>query len=106
MLRYDGSFPPMVTDSDSDSDSDSKPYCYIVLCTTFSTGTDSDLDPCMDSFRMVTVPILGMDLRPRDPNPNPSPLVEMSHDGTTKPKFQGNSKNSQIDFRMYLPNKD
>ena len=30
--------------------------------------------------RMITVPILGMDLRPRDPNPNPSPLVEMSHD--------------------------
>ena len=28
---------------------------------------------------MVTVPILGMDLRARDPNPNPSPLVEMSH---------------------------
>ena len=27
----------------------------------------------------VTVPILGTDLRPRDPNPNPSPLVEMSH---------------------------
>ena len=29
--------------------------------------------------QMVTVPILGMDLRPRNPNPNPSPLVEMSH---------------------------
>ena len=29
--------------------------------------------------QMVTVPILGTDLRPRDPNPNPSPLVEMSH---------------------------
>ena len=29
--------------------------------------------------RMVTVPILGTDLRPRDPNLNPSPLVEMSH---------------------------
>ena len=27
--------------------------------------------------RMVSVPILGTDLRPRDPNP--SPLVEMSH---------------------------
>ena len=27
--------------------------------------------------QMVTVPILGTDLRPRDPNPNPSPLVEM-----------------------------
>ena len=41
-----GLFPP----TDSDSDSDSKPYCYIVLCTTFSAGSDSDLDPCMDSF--------------------------------------------------------
>ena len=29
--------------------------------------------------QMVTIPILGMDLRPKDPNPNPSPLVEMSH---------------------------
>ena len=29
--------------------------------------------------RMVTVPILGKDLHPRDPNLNPSPLVEMSH---------------------------
>ena len=29
--------------------------------------------------RMVTVPISGMDLRPRDQNPNPSPLVEMNH---------------------------
>ena len=29
--------------------------------------------------RMVTVPILGMDLRPSDLNPNPSLLVEMSH---------------------------
>ena len=28
---------------------------------------------------MVAVPILGRDLCPRDPNPNPSPLVEMSH---------------------------
>ena len=28
---------------------------------------------------MVTVPMLRMDLRPRDTNPNPSPLVEMSH---------------------------
>ena len=29
--------------------------------------------------RKVTVPILGTDIRPRDPYPNPSPLVEMSH---------------------------
>ena len=41
-----GSFPPTETDLDSDSN----PYCYIVLCTTFSTGSDSDSDPCTDSF--------------------------------------------------------
>ena len=29
-------------------------------------------------FRMVTVPILGTDFHPRDTNPNPSSLVEMS----------------------------
>ena len=29
--------------------------------------------------QMITVLILGTDLHPRDPNPNPSPLVEMSH---------------------------
>ena len=29
--------------------------------------------------QMVTVPILGTDLHPRNPNPNLSPLVEMSH---------------------------
>ena len=49
VLPSNGSFPPTETDSDSDSDSDSKPYHYIVLCTTFSTGWDSDLDPCTDS---------------------------------------------------------
>ena len=45
-----GSFLPTETDSELYSDSDSKPYCYIVLCTTFSTGSDSDSDPCTDSF--------------------------------------------------------
>ena len=80
-----GSFPP--TETDSDSDSDSKPYRYIVLCTTSdSTGLDSDSDLCTQIVsQMVTVPILGMDLHPRDPNPNPSPSVEMSHNlGSTK----------------------
>ena len=38
----------MDSDSDSDSDLDSKPYHYILLCTTFPTG--SHLDPCTDSF--------------------------------------------------------
>ena len=37
-------------DSDSGSDSDSFPNGYIVLCRTFSTGLDSDLDPCMESL--------------------------------------------------------
>ena len=46
--RCYGSFPP--TETESDSDSDSKPYRYIVLCKTFSTGTDWDFDPCMDRF--------------------------------------------------------
>ena len=35
-------------DSDLDSDSDSFPDGYIVLCRTFSTGSDSD--PCTESF--------------------------------------------------------
>ena len=35
--------------------------------------------PVRGVSRMVTVPILGTDRRPRDPNPNPSPLVEMNH---------------------------
>ena len=74
-----GSFPPTETDSDLDLDLDFKPYHYIVLCTTFSTGLDSDSDPCMDSFSNGYCTHLGTDLRPKDPNPNPSPLVEMSH---------------------------
>ena len=41
-LLLNGSFPPTETDSDS------KSYRYIVLCTTFSTGLDSD--PCMDNL--------------------------------------------------------
>ena len=49
-MTYNGSFPPTETDSDLDSDLDSKPHHYIVLCTTFSTGSGSDLDPCTDSF--------------------------------------------------------
>ena len=47
-----GLFPPKDLDSDSDLNSDSKPYCimHIVLCTTFSTDSDLDSDPHMDSF--------------------------------------------------------
>ena len=41
-----GLFPP----KEMDSDSYSFPDGYIVLCRTFSTGSDSDLDPCMESF--------------------------------------------------------
>ena len=50
MYLSNGLFPPTDSDSDSYSDSDSKPYRYIVLWTTFSTGSDSDSDPCIDSF--------------------------------------------------------
>ena len=45
-VRSDGLFPPTETDSDWDSFPDG----YIVLCRTFSTGLDSDSDPCMESF--------------------------------------------------------
>ena len=45
-----GLFRPMDSDLDSDSDSDSKPDGYVVLCRTISTGSDSDLDPCRESF--------------------------------------------------------
>ena len=41
-----GLFPP----TEMDSDLDSVPDGYIVLCRTFSTGLDSDSDPCMESF--------------------------------------------------------
>ena len=40
----------LISTTETDSDSDPKPYHYIVLCTSFSTGLDSDSDPCMDSF--------------------------------------------------------
>ena len=43
-VNNNGSFPPTETDSDSDS----KSYRFIVLCTAFSTRSDSDSDPCMD----------------------------------------------------------
>ena len=49
-VNSNGLFPPTETDLDSDSDLDSKPYHFIVLFKTFSTGSDSDLDPCTDSF--------------------------------------------------------
>ena len=35
-------------------------------------------------YQMVTVPILGTDLRPRDSNPNLSLLVEMSHNSSAQ----------------------
>ena len=37
-------------DSDSDLDSDSNANGYIVLCRSFHTGSDSDLDPYLDGF--------------------------------------------------------
>ena len=57
-------------DSDSDSDSDSFPDGYIVLCRTFSTGLDSDLDPVRRVSHMVTVPTLETNLPPRDISPS------------------------------------
>ena len=48
--KYYGLFPPMEMDLDSDLDSDSFPDGYIVLCRTFSTGSDMDSDPCTESF--------------------------------------------------------
>ena len=47
---------------ETDSDSDSFPDGYIVLCRTFSTGSDSDLDPVWRVSQMATVPILGMEI--------------------------------------------
>ena len=35
---------------ETDSDLDSKIYRYIVLYAIFPIGSDSDLDPCTDSF--------------------------------------------------------
>ena len=39
-----------------DSDSDSKPDGYIVLCITFSTGSDSDLDPYTEFPKWLLYP--------------------------------------------------
>ena len=40
--------------------------------------------------QMVTVPVLGTDLRPRDLNPNRYLLVEMSHNSVLKQTFWEN----------------
>ena len=71
----------MEMDTDSTPCTEGFPDSYIVLCRNFSTGTDLDSDPCTEIFPDGYCTHLGMDLRPRDPNPNPSPLVEMSHQG-------------------------
>ena len=47
-------------------DSGSKPYQYIALCRTFHIGSDPDPDPIRMVSKMVTVPILGTDVCPRD----------------------------------------
>ena len=41
-----GLFPPTETEMETDS----FPNGYIVLCRTFSTGSDPDTDPCMETF--------------------------------------------------------
>ena len=56
---------------DSTSCMEGFPDSYIVLCRNFSTSTDSDSDPCMEIFPGGYCTHFGMDLRPRDPNPNP-----------------------------------
>ena len=43
-----GSFPPMETETDPCMESFTG--CYIVLCRTFSTGTEMETDPCMETF--------------------------------------------------------
>ena len=49
-----------------DPDSDSKPDGYIVLCRSFHIGSDLDPDPTQMVSQMITVPILGTDLHPKD----------------------------------------
>ena len=72
-----GSFPP--TETNSDLDSDSKPIITLYYAQLFPLVQIQIWIPVQRVSRMVTVPTLGTDLRPRDPNPNPSPLVEMSY---------------------------
>ena len=43
-----GLFPP--TETETEMETDSKPDGYIVLCRTFSTDSDLDTDPCMETF--------------------------------------------------------
>ena len=53
-------------DPDSDLDSDSIPDGYIVLCRSFHIGSDLDPDLTQMVSQMITVPILGTDLHPKD----------------------------------------
>ena len=41
-----GLFPP----TERETETDSKPDRYIVLCRTFSTELDPDMDPCTETF--------------------------------------------------------
>ena len=69
----------METDTDWTPCTEGFPDSYIVLCRNFSTGTDLDSDPCTEIFPDGYYTHFGTDLRLRDPNLNPSPLVKMSH---------------------------
>ena len=40
----------METETEMEMEMDSKPDGYIVLCTTFSTNSDADMDPCTETF--------------------------------------------------------
>ena len=66
MLCPNGLFPL----PEMDSESDSKPYHYNVLCRNCSTGRVRIQVPIQMVLQIVTVPILGMDLCPRDRSPS------------------------------------
>ena len=45
-----GLFQPTETETETDSQTDSKPDRHIVLCTTFSTGTEMETETEMETF--------------------------------------------------------
>ena len=49
LMSY-GLFPPTETETETDSQTDSKRDRYIVLCTTFSTGTEMETETEMETF--------------------------------------------------------
>ena len=45
-----GLFPPTETETETDFQTDSKPNRYIVLCTTFSTGMEMEMETFPDGY--------------------------------------------------------